>query len=441
MWKVIADLRCTFIHRRLLDVSRLKHAAVKKRLFLSEAYRCQEAWEKRLQTPILQRINLNDFYQELEGKFSNEGKASAIDVDLFANKVNSESYIDELEDIIHKLRLSPNTTDTLPSTPHSFIRLLLAVGKHDELLRVLDDRLNYGIFPDDYCNALLMDTFLKEKNYTGAVRVGVMQMLQEDWAHPLVSHLALISCYMYLKNPESWVQTDETEKPKDDGEEIKVRVKYLRNPYFDDHFDLHDPKLLVGKTLAMLGKHFPDAIGKTYQLIGWGMYQKWDKALAILEQILNEKQKPSLFKEGIELFKNSIEDIKGEDGQENEMKNKSLKLLQEVESLGLVTDDNLQELIENKVKSVVSSMEKQMIEEQCKLYSDWEISRDNLLQQQLDELKRHQQIIFFFDNEEKLELAIEKNEVIVNKQKLHKKVTSQSKDEDYIPPDVRAVTS
>lgn len=78
-----------------------------------------------------------------------------------------------------------------------------------------------------------------------------------------------------------------------------MRVKYLRNPYFDDHFDLRDPKLLVGKTLATLGATFPDPVGWTYQLVGWGMYRKWDKAIRTLEQILKGQQKPAVFREGV----------------------------------------------------------------------------------------------------------------------------------------------
>jgi len=78
-----------------------------------------------------------------------------------------------------------------------------------------------------------------------------------------------------------------------------VRVKYLRNPYFDDHFDLRDPKLLIGKTLATLGATFPDAVGWTYQLVGWGLYQKWDKAIRTLEQILKGQQKPAIFRDGV----------------------------------------------------------------------------------------------------------------------------------------------
>ena len=34
-------------------------------------------------------------------------------------------------------------------------------------MRLLDDRLNYGLFLDYYLSNLLMDSFLKEENYRG----------------------------------------------------------------------------------------------------------------------------------------------------------------------------------------------------------------------------------------------------------------------------------
>jgi hypothetical protein len=87
----------------------------------------------------------------------------------FANAVRNESYADDLEELLHRLRLSPNATDTLPSTSHAVIRYFVTLRKYDELIRILNDRLNYGIFPDDYCCGLLMDTFIKENNYTGTL--------------------------------------------------------------------------------------------------------------------------------------------------------------------------------------------------------------------------------------------------------------------------------
>jgi small subunit ribosomal protein S27 len=89
--------------------------------------------------------------------------------------VREESYVNELEELLHRLRLSPNTTDMLPSTSHAVMRYFVALRKYDELLHILNDRLNFGIFPDHYCCGLLMDTLIKEKNYTGWNRQHVLK--------------------------------------------------------------------------------------------------------------------------------------------------------------------------------------------------------------------------------------------------------------------------
>ncbi|XP_069681686.1 small ribosomal subunit protein mS27 isoform X2 [Periplaneta americana] len=412
-----------------------------KRFFLSDEYRCREEWERRRQAPIFQNMKLDELYQDLDNKYQNTGKVSAIDIDLFANAVQDEENLDELDDLLHKLRLSASTTDMLPSTSHSVVRTYLALGRHDELLRILDDRLNYGVFPDDYCSGLLMDTFLKQHNYTGAAKVGVLHMLQEDWSHCITSHLALYSCHMYLRNPEStpWEDPSKTEEVEDDGEEIKVRVKYLRNPYFDDHFDLKEPKLLVGKTLASLGTVFPDSIGRTYELVGWGLYRKWDKAKAVLQG-----QGPAIFRDGLEMFKASLEEC--------EIREELLPLLTQLESAGQVIGDDLHEAVVSKVRSEVSKQESEAIAAQCKLYKEWETLREDLLQQQLKELDKQQrlsnvraekeriskdeEVLFFFDNEEKWELAIEKKRKFYRRRYFGKRKTFKSKDENYIPPEV-----
>lgn len=71
------------------------------RTFLSDAYKCDAEWKGRLNNPLLEKLRngkllisffsktsysfyffLENFYGELLKKFQNEGKASAIDVDL-----------------------------------------------------------------------------------------------------------------------------------------------------------------------------------------------------------------------------------------------------------------------------------------------------------------------------------------------------------------------
>lgn len=58
----------------------------------------------------------------------------------------------------------------------------------------------------------------------GAAKVSALQMLQEDWSHPITAHLALYSCHMYLKNPEPWEDPVVTEEPGDDEEVYTNRI-------------------------------------------------------------------------------------------------------------------------------------------------------------------------------------------------------------------------
>nr|CAG4643189.1 EOG090X05Q1 [Ilyocryptus agilis] len=225
------------------------------RTFLSDRYRCEAEWNERLNTPLFLKLKSENLYAELVKKFQNEGKASAIDVDLFSNLVVSESHLDELQEITRKFRRCVNTIYTLPSTGHAVIRTYLQYKHVDMLMKMLDDRLNYGLFLDYYLSNLLMDTFLKENNFRDAAKVSIQLMLQEEFDHPITTHLSLYSCYAYLKNrkPEPWDPLP-TPKPEEPVEEVKVRVDYIREPFFDDHFDLVKPEQLIGKTLVGMGR-------------------------------------------------------------------------------------------------------------------------------------------------------------------------------------------
>jgi Mitochondrial 28S ribosomal protein S27 len=63
-----------------------------------------------------------------------------------------------------------------------------------------------------------------------------------------------------------------------------VYVSYLKNEFFDDHFDLKDPKHRVGKTLYLAGRIKDDLLGRSAQVLGLGLYQKWHQGVALLEK-------------------------------------------------------------------------------------------------------------------------------------------------------------
>ena len=55
--------------------------------------------------------------------------------------------------------------------------------------------------------------------FLGAAKIGILQMLQEEWLHPLTTQMSLYSCYHYLKNPLSWTEIED-EVPKVTPKEV-----------------------------------------------------------------------------------------------------------------------------------------------------------------------------------------------------------------------------
>lgn len=398
------------------------------RTFLSEAYYCREVWEAHLNGSLLQRVNVEELYQEQDQRFQKTGQMSAVDVDIFTNCMKNSSYVDEMLDLLHKLRLSADTCNTLNSTSHAAIRMMLQYGTKKDLLNVLDDRINYGVFLDYYTANILMDTFWKENDYTSGARIASQLMLQEELDHPISVDLSLLHCYNYLLKPGEWPILPPPEEPE---EEIKIRVKYLRNPFDDEHFDLKEPQKIVGKTLGFLTNKKEDSLNKSFNILGWSLFGKQDK----LNKSLKECQDKNiiLYKEVLDLVPESCE-IK--------------PILMDLKSEVV----NLPELLKNNVQKSIKKMSERDIAYQCNAFNKWEEERLIALEEQnkrlsvakrlvyVAELKKSLEVketkLWFFDNEEKIELQIEAKEEEENsKMKVTK--TKDESEENYIPPEIR----
>ncbi|XP_043487403.1 uncharacterized protein LOC122514560 [Polistes fuscatus] len=434
---------------------RIRNSRTPRRLFLTEAYQCQEAWNRRLESPILQQLKPADFYLELESKYNNVGKVSALDIDIFANIANEKSEGNELMDLLYKLRMSAEACNILDSTHHAVIRFFLKHNNIDDLFEILNDRLNYGIFPDHYCYNMLMNKFIKDKNFASAAKVAGLLMLQEDSAHPLCNVLSIYSCHKYLENPSDWKIPEV--KEDDTTEEIKVRVPYLRNPYFDDHFDLVDPLKIVGKTLVFQGKQMDNSLGRTCQLRGMILYQKYAKAKELINKWLIEIKEDIVHEEVFDLIKKDNANIPED------------QITEEFKDLQIVIDtlknynlhkENLIERIENEVKSAVDQYAETDISEQKEIFLEWERIREEILKQQQilldkqlrleniqkikEELEKKERLLTFFENEEKIELEIEKKQEIIKeederlarKPKVIQKLNRLVEEEAYTPPTI-----
>lgn len=308
----------------------VKHTNV--RYFLSEAFKCSDAWENRLQSPILQQIRPDRFYYDLDQKFQQRGKICAVDLDIFVNTLTDNKMLNEISDLVHKMRLTAETSNALPSTAHALIRHHLDYSDTDldNLIYILDDRLSYGIFLDSYSANLCLDKLIKLKNYRTAAKVATFIMLQENFENPINRVLSLYACYKYLEDPKSFddlvknevskeemaaeiaaqVQTDDPKakkaKKRDKKEEIRIRINYLRNPYFDDHFDLRNSHHLVGKTFLAIGQYLEGSIRNSTQLLGYTLYEKYSDGLKFIESLKNTNE---LYKDAVDIAKKHLADV------------------------------------------------------------------------------------------------------------------------------------
>ena len=71
----------------LRSVLRLRAPRLGTRNLVSAAFHCREDWAARLASPVFQRIKLGEFFVDLDRKFTNEYRGSAVDVDIFAQVV------------------------------------------------------------------------------------------------------------------------------------------------------------------------------------------------------------------------------------------------------------------------------------------------------------------------------------------------------------------
>uniref|UniRef100_A0A8D8VE61 28S ribosomal protein S27, mitochondrial n=1 Tax=Cacopsylla melanoneura TaxID=428564 RepID=A0A8D8VE61_9HEMI len=488
-----------FVFKGLANQSSLRNynlvqSCLFKRNFLSSAYELEPEYNARLNNNILKQVNPSSMYLELDQQYNRHKKLYAIDVDLYVNSITNDIYTEELEDILYKFRLTPTTIDMMDSTQHAVIRLYLKLNKIQELLTILDDRLNYGIFPDEYCNNLLMNYFIKTNNFRDAAKIAAIQMLQEDFSNEITKHFALYSCLKYLESPVQWIveeAREEVEQEEDEEEIVKIRVQYLRNPYFDGHFDLTTANDLIGKTLMTIGRSDPDdVLHQSYYLVGLGLTKNTQESKQFLVNVQNDKIKVT--RDALEMFKKFIitEDVSqttsnpvepaASEGENSEAAPNPAELKANVSEeiqaiMGLAegltskgTEGNLLQVTENNLKNTVQKFEAQEIEKQKQKYQLWDTEREQILKKHLDKLKEEQifdniqkkkedlakeeERLFFFDNENEIDLLLEKKyppkkEVVVKKRNefdgkrnLGRTVIGKRQklptEESYVPPDM-----
>ncbi|XP_055331302.1 uncharacterized protein LOC129583516 [Paramacrobiotus metropolitanus] len=447
-------LNCRFFTAyRIARDLRFSLAQIAPRRFYSllpSAYHLDDVWRTRLDTPLMQQLRAEEFYVELRKRFEITKDASPLDVEIFANKASRNEEAKHLVEILEFFRTSNVTSVFREGMHHAFVRLFLELGNLDELLKILANKPKYGLFLDHFAASLLMDKFLQLKRPQDAVRIAIDQMLQEDFQSPVTRDLALHCCISFLTSGSpDWNLLASLVEPvvvPDTGEEIIVYVRNIKNPFFDDHFDTADPKHLFGKTLYMAGRAHNDLLGRSCQLIGLGLYEKWDKSAKLLQMCLEKGQEGTLLKESLEIFmdilKNTEKTPEGFPVKPSPFETQPIipvvggitppapvdlnALLRKAEEIGRsmsanksLVDGSLPQLAEKQVKETIERNWQHDAEKQSALYASWTSSRetevDRLmrkfqieerlkeLQTQRNALTAEEEVLFFFERKNEWE--------------------------------------
>lgn len=348
-----------FAIKKSLLMSLTARRLCRTRSFLTDAYKCDEVWQERMDCSLLKKVEPEMLYHKLSSMLDSEKKQiNAIDLDIFTNSLTDKTYLEEVEDLIYKFRLSAQAGTLLPSTHHAVIRLFLLSENMEDLIRILKDRLNYGIFPDYYLCNLLMDKFIKENNFRNAAIIASNQMLQEELDNDITKTMGLYSCLKYITNPTDWedlkveVEEKKNEEEDDEEEETRVRVDFLRNPYFDNHFDLTDGDHLVGKTMLKICNTDNTSLGNSFKTIGLAYYNLWNE----LTDHLDKLEVP-VYLETVELVTSAIDKRAPENAE---------KLKDAVSKLK-IENKSLAEETKNAVVEAVSKNEEKEIQLQKKV--------------------------------------------------------------------------
>ncbi|KAM7342733.1 uncharacterized protein ACRADG_010023 [Cochliomyia hominivorax] len=360
---------------------------------------------------------------------------NALNLDLFVNNIGHyEDRRSAVLDLLANLRSTKLGNTCLESTHFAVVRHLLNNAAIQELIPVLVDRPQYGIFLNDFTGFVVTQALYEEQEYVLGLPLALKLVLLDELGSEFVQGFCLKSTLESLKNELSKDKSEDeknTNPPKGKVQETKIRVKFLRN-----EID-HKPHKEMSKAILKIASKVLEGNAKSNaQILGFTLAENYEE----LDKILSSKS--------IEINADIAEICKQilTKGNQNNLVDKIVAL----ESKSSYSDVLKEFMKQASAKEAISLAEKQkqLISQWQKLRNEKKLEEEQRLMEKerienieklQSEINTKKELLWFFDNEEHLDLEIYNKRVFYPKRWFGKKKKPRVVDEHYVPPQIRRI--
>uniref|UniRef100_A0A1B0A7P8 Uncharacterized protein n=1 Tax=Glossina pallidipes TaxID=7398 RepID=A0A1B0A7P8_GLOPL len=354
-------------------------------------------------------------------------------LDVFLN--NLSQYDDRrsaILDLLSGLRASKLANKTLESTQFAAVRYLLENCSLEELVAILTDRLQYGIFLNNFTGFAVLQSLYKEKEYKLGLPLVLKLILHDGLDSSFVGAFCVKSCFMVLKH--NFEEVHQRELESSSGKEERMRVKFLRNPLIiDKHTEM-------GKALLKIDKHcFSDPMRESVSILGLVL----SKRFADLEKIVENKS----YRLYEDVYIICLEFLKKHNQEFYHKFTKSFDQRVQKQSFEHDLDMLLKELLVKEEPSIIKCQQElfRLWQEKCEFARQTVQKESNEKERKmhigkvLNEISTKEKHLWYFDREDHIELQIYNKRVFYPKRWFGKKKKPRSIDEDYVPPEIRRI--